>query len=155
MQFSPDSVFLLAVVVGELSVLADAGGAVGAEQEAVEVQRGDVPVQARLATRRVHQLPNERLEEVFKIFKCTLSINKLSINHLEEVAVGEVVVLLLPGRLGDLEVECVEVREEGGVLLRRRVGGLCPRLALGEEVAPLLDPLQLPRTVTVPVMGLY
>ena len=78
----------------------------------------------------------------------------MSIDYLEEISVREVVVLLLPGRLGDLEVECVEVREEGGVLLRMRVGALCPRLALGEEVAPLLDPLQLPRTVTVPVMGL-
>ena len=77
----------------------------------------------------------------------------MSIDYLEEVSVREVVVLLLPGRLGDLEVECVEVREEGGVLLRMRVGDR-PRLALGEEVAPLLDPLQLPRTVTVPVMGL-
>ena len=64
MLFSPDGVLLLAVVVGELGVLADAGGAVGAEQEAVEVQRGDVPVEARLAARRVHQLPDERLEEV-------------------------------------------------------------------------------------------
>ena len=75
----------------------------------------------------------------------------MSINHLEEVSIREAVVLLLPGRLGDLEVECVEVREKGGVLLRRVRGR--PRLALGEEVTPLLDPLQLPRTVTVPVMG--
>ena len=74
--------------------------------------------------------------------------NCLSVNYLEEVAVGEVVVLLLPRRLGNFEVECVEVREEGGVLLRMRIPH---RLALGEEVAPLLDPLQLPRTVTVPV----
>ena len=44
------------------------------------------------------------------------------------------------------------MREEGGVLLRRVRGR--PSLALGEEVAPLFDPLQLTRTVTVPVMGL-
>ena len=70
--------------------------------------------------------------------------------YLEEVAVGEVVVLLLPRRLGDLEVEGVEVREERGVL---RMRAPAPRLVLGEEVSPLFDPLQLPRAVTRLLVG--
>ena len=44
----PDGVLLLAVVEGKLGVLPYAGGAIGAEEEAVEVQRGDVAVEARL-----------------------------------------------------------------------------------------------------------
>ena len=54
---------------GQLGVLPDAGGAVGAEQEAVEVQRGDVAVEARLAKWQVNKI--KKIAQKY----CTLKIS--------------------------------------------------------------------------------